>query len=158
MKVRGAKSLAAKLRAIPRAAREEIRGVLEKGAAEMSTTAKAFAPKRSGALASSIGYTFGAYQPDNANVRGVGSGGGSLDDPDLTVTIHAGNARAFYAAFVEFGTAPHTNEGKFEGSHNPGAPAQPFFFPAYRLTKKRNKSRITRATTKAAKRVAAGGK
>lgn len=63
---------------------------------------------------------------------------------DLAVTVEAGGAEAFYARWVEFGT--------------PTAAAQQFFFPAYRALRKRIKSRITRASTKAAKKVAGSGK
>jgi HK97 gp10 family phage protein len=154
VKFRGVDKLKRKLRAIPQIAREEIHVALQQSAAEMADTAKNFAPVKSGTLRNSIGYTSGAYKAENANVRGVG-GGGKLNDKDLTVTIHAGDAKAYYAAFVEFGTAPHTNKGKFAGSHNPGASARPFFFPAYRLVKKRVTSKISRATSRAAKKVAA---
>lgn len=153
MKIKGVDKLKRKLKAMPKVARDEIHGALQKSAAEMAATAKNFAPVKSGALRASIGYTFGEYAPENSNVRGVG-GGGKLNDRDLTVTVHAGDAKAYYAAFVEFGTAPHENEGRFAGSEHPGASAHPYFFPAYRLVKKRVKSRISRATNKAAKKVA----
>jgi hypothetical protein len=98
-------------------------------------------------------------------VRGVGSGGGA-GDPDLSVTIHAGDARAWYARLVEFGTRGHVIKAKekrlsdgsqFYGTEvrHPGTGSQPFFFPAYRLTKKRMRSRLQRATNSAAKKVAA---
>lgn len=145
MKIEGKERLRKKLRAIPVAARAEIHAALEKSASELAATATSLAPKKTGALAASIGYTFGEYKPDNANVRGIKTFGADngVGDPDLTVTVHVGDAKAFYAAFVEFGTQKSS--------------AQPFFFPAYRLVKKRVKGRVTRATTKAAKAVAAGG-
>lgn len=51
---------------------------------------------------------------------------------------------AFYSRYVEFGT-----------SHSA---AEPFFFPGYRLVKKRVKARIARAARAAAKKVANGGR
>lgn len=155
MKIQGREKLRAKLRAIPQAAKEEIHKALAVSADEMAAVARTFVPKRTGALARSIGYTFGPYKAENANVRGF-SAGGALQDPDLSVTIHAGDAAAYYAAFVEFGTKPHVAGGKYAGAQNPGTTAQPYFFPAYRLTKKKLRSRISRATTKAARKVAAG--
>ena len=142
MKISGRDKLKAKLMAIPKVARAEIRKALEKSAAEIAATQQSFAPFVSGALRASIGYTFGNYRPDNANVRGVASG--VVGDPDLSVTIHAGDATAWYAAFVEFGTVRTR--------------AQPFFFPAWRLGRRRARNRISRAITKAAKQVAAGGR
>jgi HK97 gp10 family phage protein len=138
-----------------------------KSAAEMVGTAKSFAPVKSGALRDSVAYTFGEYRPANSNVRGVTGGGSKLNDPDLTVTIHAGDADAYYAAFVEFGTTSHKIEAKaapalhlyggdyVESVNHPGASARPFFFPAWRLVKKKVKGRVSRATTRAAKKVAA---
>ena len=62
-------------------------------------------------------------------------------DPSLSkVSVVAGDGEAFYARFVEFGT--------------PNAPARPFFFPTYRAFKKPIKSKVRRASRKAAKQVA----
>lgn len=153
MKISRVENLKRKIAALPVVARDEIDKSLRTSAGEIVSLAKAFAPVESGDLQDSIDYTVGDYTPENSNVRGVS---GSTGTHDLAVTIHAGDAKAFYAAWVEFGTAPHTNGGRFEGTHNPGMSAQPFFYPAFRLGKKRAKSRISRALTKAAKKVAAG--
>ena len=59
-----------------------------------------------------------------------------------------------YALGVEFGTAEHKNEGEFAGSENPGSHAEPFFYPAYRLGKKRYRARLGRAYSAAARKVA----
>jgi HK97 gp10 family phage protein len=155
-KVQNLERLKRRLAAIPKAARAEIHKALEKGAQEIKTMARVMAPQDSGDLRNSVDYTFGAFTPENSNVRGVQAGAG-LGDPDLSVTIHAGDAKAFYAAFIEFGTAPHPQGGQFTGTQHPGTPAQPFFFPAYRLLKKRVKSRINRAVKKAARNAVAGG-
>lgn len=138
MKIKNKDRLKAKLAAIPKEARAEIHKALDKSATEMVQTAQSFAPVKSGKLRNSIGKTFGEYKADNPNVRGVTGSG--VADPELTVTIHAGDQEAYYAAFVEFGTK--------------AAPAHPYFFPAWRLLKKRVTSRIKRAMTKAAKKVA----
>lgn len=140
MRIEGRRRLEAKLRAMPQEAKRDIRAALEKSAGEMTDLARRFAPVRSGALKASIGYTFGNFRAANPSVRGVAGGGGRLNDQDLTVTVHAGDGTAYYAAFVEFGTSR--------------ASAKPFFFPAYRLVKKRIAARVSRATTKAARRAA----
>jgi HK97 gp10 family phage protein len=144
-----------KLAAIQGRPRAAMRGALDKGSDEIVALAKHLAPKRTGALAKSIGKTFGDYTPDNANVRGVSSAGGG--DPDLTVVIHAGDEEAYYAGWVENGTAPHPAGGKFEGAQNPGTPAQPFFFPAYRTLRKKVKSSLARAASKAIREGASNG-
>lgn len=143
-----------KMAAMPAAVRSAIRQALAESADEIVAAQKRLVPKKSGALERSIGSTFGTYQTENANVRGV-TAGTKGSDPDLTVTIHAGDAKAFYAAMVEFGTAPHINGGLFAGTQHPGSSPTPFFFPAYRANRRRVKARISRATTKAVKAFAA---
>lgn len=39
--------------------------------------------------------------------------------------------QAFYARFVEFGTAPRINGGRFAGTQHPGTAPQPFMRPAW---------------------------
>jgi HK97 gp10 family phage protein len=137
-----------RLAAIQGAPRKVLRAALAKSAEEITAMQKRLAPVDSGDLRDSIGYTFGSYTPDNANVRGVAAGGGG--DPDLSVTLHAGNAKAFYAAFIEFGAAgPWEISGKFQGAEHPGFKPQPYFYPAYRALRKRAKGRITRTARKA---------
>lgn len=54
---------------------------------------------------------------------------------ELAVEVAAGDKKTFYVGMVEFGTI--------------NAPAQPFFFPAYRSLRKRIKGRTSRAVKKA---------
>ncbi|MEX1244867.1 MAG: HK97-gp10 family putative phage morphogenesis protein [Thermoanaerobaculia bacterium] len=56
-------------------------------------------------------------------------------DHELARKVRAGDKAAFYARFVEFGT--------------PKSPAQPFFFPTFRLLRKRIQGRTKRAVAKA---------
>jgi HK97 gp10 family phage protein len=113
---------------------KEVNAAVEASATEMVASAKSFVPVDEGDLRDSIAWTRGVHVPENSNVRGVGAGGGGAD----SVTVHAGNAKAWYAAFVEFGA--------------PDKPKQPYFFPAYRIIRKKMKARISRAMTKAIKR------
>lgn len=157
MALRNRDRLLKKLAELPEAMRKAVGPAMDQGADEIVALQKRLAPKKSGALARSIKKVKGSYRPDNANVRGVGVGSEGIEgDPDLSVHVVAGDAEAFYAAFVEFGTAPHVNGGKFAGTEHPGAKAQPFFYPAYRALRKRTKARITRAGRKAAKEMASG--
>lgn len=151
MTLRNRDSLLKKLAAIQGAPRAAMRAALQKNAAEITEMQKRLAPVRSGDLRNSIGYTFGQYRAANANVRGV-SGGTGGSDPDLSVTIHAGDDKAFYARWLEFGVAgPWTIGGRFEGATHGGFRAEPYFFPAWRALKRRSKSRLTRAMRKAIK-------
>lgn len=133
------KALQARLDRIPKKVRAAIRPAIEAGAQEIVARAKALTPVDTGALRDSIGYAFGEGPKTRATGAFRQSAGSGLD-ADLKATIFAGNDGAFYARFVEFGTAPH-------GDH-PGSSPRAFFFPAWRLTQKRAKARIQRAVSK----------
>jgi HK97 gp10 family phage protein len=152
-KVQGLDRLKKKLQRFPAVVEQEIRAAMEQSANEIVNMAKSLVPVDGGDLRDSIGWTWGDA-PEGAMVLGKVRRGGS---GNLVITVYAGGGDAFHARWVEFGTAPHTNGGRFAGSDNPGTSAQPFFYPAFRATRKRAKGRVTRAVNKAAKRVAAGG-
>lgn len=122
VKIRRKDRLFAKLRASVPAVQKALEKVNEKSALEMVAAAERFAPRDSGNLAAAI------YQEE------VQTGG----SPARKVAVDQGNGPtgqdAFYASFVEFGTQDR--------------PAQPFFFPAYRLVSKRHRGRATRAINK----------
>ena len=155
VKTAGRSALLRKLALLPDAARQEIAKAINQSAEEIAAAQRRQAPKRTGALERSIVVSRGGAVPKYASVGR--SGATEKGDPDLTVIVSAGNSAVRYAHLVEFGTAPHENKGMFEGSQNPGAKAQPFFFGPYRAYRKRAKSRMTRATKKAARAVAASG-
>lgn len=166
MKVKNVARLKRKIAAMAPAARQEIRAALAKSGAEIADTARALVPKRTGELARSIGYTLGPVQK-TGNMLTEGGG-----EHDLSATIHAGNEKAFYARFVEFGTAAgvygqrvgarnsdvkqHKRLGRKSYRTHPGSKEHPFFYPAWRLGQKRALARIARAVNKGAKKVAAG--
>lgn len=142
-------SLLRKMAAMPAAVRSAIKQALAQGADEMTDEMRRLAPKKTGKLRDSIAQTWGGGKVAHASLSSGAEGG----DPDLTVIISAGNSAVRYAHLVEFGTAPHLNGGQFEGSQHPGTAPEAFFFPAYRATRRRMKSRISRATTKAVREV-----
>lgn len=144
-KVVGGQALRRKLEAMPKAAKLEIRKALEKSAVELSNMARQLAPEDSGDLKRSIGYTFGAdVKPGRARF-GVNARYGSIGDQDLSVAVHAGDEKAFYAKWVELGTASRREKG-----------VRPYMGPAFRLLRNRIKGRIKRAVKKAARGVANG--
>ncbi|PDS97521.1 hypothetical protein CO659_12715 [Rhizobium sp. S9] len=151
MTIKGLKELQRKLDRLPQVAKERIREAMEQGAGEIVTMMRSLVPTDSGDLRDSIAWTWGRAPKGAMTLGKVQSVGG-----DLTITVYAGNATAYYARFVEFGTASHTAGGKFAGATIPAIPASPFFFVSYRANRKKVKSRITRAINKAAKEVAAG--
>lgn len=139
MKFKGVDAFEKQLKAMPQEVRKEIKGALEKSAGEIVPAMKHLVPRRSGDLANSIDSTFGEFKSDNPNVRGILDKRKKIADPDLTVTIHAGDKKAWYAALVELGTIKMK--------------AQPYFMPVWRAYRKRAVSRVKRATSKAIKKV-----
>lgn len=166
-KMKGIEALQAKLKALPKAARSEIRQALAEGSDAMVSTMRKLAPSSPsgthgyppGHLKASIVATFGdGTVPKYAAFRSrKGRRIVRANDPDLSVTISAGDTDVRYAHLVEFGTRPHINGGKFAGTQHPGTRAQPFFYPGYRANKKAMKSRITRAITRSAKKAVGHG-
>ena len=71
-----------------------------------------------------------------------------------SVLVTAGNSKVRYPHLVEYGTRPHVNAGMFPGTEHPGTQAQPYFWPSFRLLRKRFRGRMTRAMNKAIKKVA----
>lgn len=99
---------------------------LETNAEELAEAIRRRVPVEHGDLRDSVGWARGR--------RGKRATGGD-EARDLSVTVFEGDDAAFYATFVEHGTADRT--------------AQPHFFPTYRSLKRRLKSRLSRAVGKA---------
>ena len=123
------------------AVKSELDDGLKKGVQELETSARSFAPKKSGAYAQSI------------NGKPLKRGDG----------IPAyGLFASWVWRFIEFGTKPARkgqriidtggNSRKARRSH-PGTRPRPHIFPAFRILRKRIRSRTTRVINKAVKRV-----
>lgn len=150
-KVLRLKELQRKLDRLPVKVKQRIREAMEQAANDIVALAKSLVPADTGALRESIGWTYGQAPKGAITLGKVESVGG-----ELTITIYAGNSEAFYARWVEFGTAAHKAGGKFAGATIPAIPASPYFYVSFRANRRRAKGRISRAITKAAKEVAAG--
>lgn len=115
----------------------------------------------SGELEEAIGWTWGDA-PQGAMILGSVKS----KDGNLTITVYAGNSEAFYARWVEFGTAAHstakgggTKAGQAASANgggiaHPGAAAQPFFYVSYRANRKKAVNKIRSAVTRAGKKAA----
>ncbi|WP_323009832.1 HK97-gp10 family putative phage morphogenesis protein [Paracoccus sp. (in: a-proteobacteria)] len=154
----GLSSFQRRMRAVPQAAREAIKPVLVKQADEMAGAMRALAPVDDGDLKASIAVTGpGLATPAHSQP------GGAMVVPENAVAITAGNSDVRYAHLVEFGTAPHevtkgassrSLKGKARnamglGNQHPGASPQPFFWPAFRLHRKKALGAIKRGIGKA---------
>lgn len=120
----------AKFRALPKAVRKHVEEALEQNAEELSAAIKRRVPRDTGDLAESVRWEKGAAR---GKYRERGS------DPDLTVRVIEGDRENFQAPWIEHGTKD--------------IPAQPHFFPTYRSMRRRLKSRLSRAVTKAVKEI-----
>jgi HK97 gp10 family phage protein len=116
--------------AIPAAVREAVKPALEQSGQELVEAMQHLAPVDTGALQRSIVMTKGG-----AATPPYSQPGGSHIVPDNAVAITAGNTEVRYAHLEEYGTTR--------------APAQPFFWPSYRLFKNRIAQRTKRAISKA---------
>lgn len=141
-----------KLAKLPSVAKQMIRQAMEAKANEIVAMMKNLVPVDDGTLRDSIGWTWGKAPKGSLTLASVQATG----DSDMTLTIYAGNKDAFYARWVEFGTARHENGGLFAGSNHPGTTAQPFFFVSWRVNKRRTVRAIRKASRDSAKKVAAG--
>lgn len=124
--------LSRRLEAIPRNVKQAVAPALITAGRDLSVTMRLLAPEDTGALKESVhvtapGETTPAYsQPGGSTVAG-----------ENQVLVTAGNSEVRYPHLVEYGTAD--------------TPAQPWFWPAYRLNKKRIANKIKRAIRKAVK-------
>ncbi|MBB3568738.1 HK97 gp10 family phage protein [Rhizobium sp. BK491] len=112
------------------APRQQITKALLDSGNELADAQQHLAPKDTHALADSISVT-GPGQPTPA----YSQPGGSRLAGETEVIVTAGNTDIRYAHLVEYGTSK--------------SEAQPFFWPALRLLRKRLQQRIDRAGRKA---------
>lgn len=119
-----------RLLAIPKAVKKAVQPALIQSGNELAAAMRTLAPEDTGDLKRSIVVTLpGQATPPYSQP------GGSTIAAENQVLVTAGNTDVRYPHLVEYGTAH--------------APAQPFFWPAYRLKKKRLANRIKRAISKA---------
>lgn len=132
MSINGLKETLAAMEAAKRAARAAIMPELEQAGRDLRVTMRVLAPHDTGALENSIAVTGpGETTPPYSQP------GGSRPAGETEVLITAGNADVRYAHLVEYGTSD--------------TDAQPFFWPAWRLSRKKMRDRIARRFRKALK-------
>ena len=128
----GLKRFQERMRAIPKEVREAVKPALMKSGNELAGAMKALAPVDEGDLRDSIEVTGPGEQTPPYSQPG-----GSATVPENAVAVTAGNSDVRYPHLVEYGTTK--------------APAQAFFWPAFRSNRKRSTNRIKRAISKAVK-------
>lgn len=124
--------LSRRLEAIPRNARAAVAPALIKAGGNLANMQRILAPRDTGALQDSIAVTGPGQQTPPYSQPG-----GSTLARENQVLVTVGNNDVRYPHLVEYGTADTA--------------AQPYFWPAYRLMKKKLANRIKSAIRKAVK-------
>ncbi|PTX04610.1 HK97-gp10 family putative phage morphogenesis protein [Pararhodobacter aggregans] len=123
-----------RMAAIPVAVRRAVIPALEKGAEEVAAAQRALAPDDPATGAPDLRTSITVTPPGQATPA-YSQPGGSLMASELEALVTAGNTNVRYAHLQEYGTKRHA--------------AQPFFWPGFRLARKRAANRIKRAIGKA---------
>lgn len=132
MAVSGIEDMKSRIKRIPAMVQRYGQDAMEKGAQEIVDMMKRLAPVDDGDLRDSIGWTWGdAPKGAVAMLKSAPIAG------NLRITIYAGNSKAYYARWVEFGTQKMA--------------AHPYFFPSYRALRTRTKRRLATAVRKGLK-------
>jgi HK97 gp10 family phage protein len=119
-----------RMAAIPVVVREAVLPALKNSGEELAGVMQELAPVDEGDLRASIAVTL-----PGQSTPAYSQPGGSRVAGELEALVTAGDHEVRYPHLVEYGTAE--------------AEAQPFFWPAFRLTRKRITNRIKRAIGKA---------
>lgn len=147
---KGAEQLKKNMALLPPAYLEGAKKAIEKNADALVDMAKRLAPKGSSLdLTESIRWYWAGSNED------LGSGSGGLRAGRTSVIaakgalgiaaiVAAGNAKAFYARWQEFGTV--------------NQPGQPFFYVSYRALRRSSQARMATATRTAARQILGVGK
>lgn len=134
-KITGLRNIEQRLARIPKAAKAAVKPALDRSADELVTAQRSLAPTDDGTLKASIQW----HESDELK-RTITAGG-----PTTTRPVRSGTSATYdYALAQEFGTTK--------------MPANPFFWPGYRLLRKRIRNRIKRAISNAVKEEFGSGK
>lgn len=145
-RITGREAVSKKLLALPKQVKARVGPEIVSQADEMVRMMRALAPVKSGALKRSIGVDKKSDMAGTYSVR-VKAGG----RPTM-VELRKGSGKQWdYALGFEYGIAAHKAGGKFKGAEIPAIRRQPFFWPVYRLVKKKYRRRIANAVRKGIK-------
>ena len=140
---------------IPREVREETMKAMERQAKKIVRDMKRLAPKNSGALAASIGWTWGDAPRGAMTIGTVGGGKSKRAYGSLRITIFAGGTAATKRNQLRGGKRTgsfDTDNAVFQEFGTSRMQANPFFFPAWRARRKLAKSGIRRGMNRGIKR------
>lgn len=167
-RVGGLARLNRQIRALPEIQKRAARETLAENATELAEAIRRAAPEDTGALKRSIGWSRAGEAPAGSIAAQTTDRQRALGAEGLAVTVHAGDREAYYARWVEHGRSASAAEGPRRNLNFKrtlvmtaarravaAAAAQPFFWPTIRASTRRLRSRVVRASNKAAKLAAA---
>lgn len=143
MPVTGLEKARAKMRALPVQIQTAVTEEMESMATEWVGLMVRIAPHDDGALASSIGWTWGSA-PEGSLAIGRVSGPGVA-----AITIYAGNE----STIVKNSHGGRFQNAKLQEFGTANMKAQPYFWPIIRAGKRRATTRINNAARRAAKQI-----
>lgn len=130
----GLKSFQRRMAAVPEAARQAVKPALVREGNKIAATMRALAPDDPKTAAPDLRSSIAVTGP-GLTTPPYSQPGGSMVVPENAVAITAGNTNVRYAHLQEHGTTRHA--------------AQPFFWPGFRMNRKRAGAAIKRAIGKA---------
>ncbi|WP_028030528.1 HK97-gp10 family putative phage morphogenesis protein [Gemmobacter nectariphilus] len=130
----GLASFQRRMRAIPQAAREAVQPTLVREAEKIAATMRHLAPDDPATPAPDLKSSIAVTGPGQSTPP-YSQPGGAMVVPENAVAITAGNTDVRYPHLQEHGTSKHA--------------AQPFFWPAFRLHRKKALAAIKRGIGKA---------
>ena len=119
-----------RLEAIPESVRNAVKPALQKSADELADRMRSLAPVDQGDLRDSIAVTMGPGRTPPYSTPG-----GAKEVLENAVAITVGNSKVRYGHILEHGSTKMA--------------AQPFFWPSYRLLRRKLQNRIKRRISKA---------
>jgi len=149
-KVLGREELNRRLRTLAPEAEKQAEVAKLAVARDLANAIRSRAPRGSSTTDKYADSIAGGYLRDNPAAKKL-TGIGASKDLDA-----AGLFAQYIWRFLEFGTAPHVNGGKFAGSKHPGTAAQPHIFPTWRAMRRKAKRKIATAVNKAVRKVRKG--
>lgn len=144
----GLSSFRKRMRAIPQAARNAVQPALMKSAEEIADIQRALAPDDPSTSAPDLKSSIAVTGPGQTTPP-YSQPGGAMVVPENMAVITVGDTDVRYPHLVEFGTRARMTKSKEQSGHHPGTAAQPFFWPSFRMGRKRALARIKRAIGKA---------
>lgn len=142
--VQGRDAVMRKLRALVPEAEKQLAVAQLEGAQELADRIRPRAPGKGRYRATIQGDRLSNRPKERALGKGLK---GQTKDPNAT-----GVFADYIWRFLEFGTEPFVNQGRFAGTQNPGITAQPHIFPTYRAYRKKLRRKMAGAVSKAVRK------